>query len=142
MAPFALLLASAILLIAVLVANFDSQRVVLALRICLTAATLVFALLLANFIRERRRTEKHAQAVFDDNVQDFQHMADNIQEIFWMMDPKTKKATFVNPAYETITGRSCESLMDEPSSYEKVIHPEDRVRVLSKLAQEVCRPWR
>jgi PAS domain S-box-containing protein len=74
---------------------------------------------------------------FEDNVQDFQHMAENIQEIFWMMDPKTRKATFVNPAYETITGRSCQSLMDEPSSYEKVIHPEDRAHVLRKLAEAV-----
>jgi len=135
LASFGLLAASSLLLIAVLVANFESQRVVLALRICLTGATLVFALLLANFIRERRRSERHAQTVFEDNVQDFQHMADNIQEIFWMMDPKTKKATFVNPAYEAITGRSCQSLLDEPSSYEKVIHPEDRAHVLGKLAQ-------
>jgi hypothetical protein len=58
LAAFGLLAAAAVLLIAVLVANFDSQRVVLALRLCLTVATLVFALLLANFIRERRRTEK------------------------------------------------------------------------------------
>jgi PAS domain S-box-containing protein len=135
LASFGLLAASALLLIAVLVANFESQRVVLALRICLTVATLVFALLLANFIRERRRTERQAQTVFEDNVRDFQHMAENIQEIFWMMDPKTKKATFVNPAYETITGRSCQSLMDEPSSYEKLIHPEDRAHVLIKLVQ-------
>ena len=133
LASFGLLAASSLLLIAVLVANFESQRVVLALRICLTGATLVFALLLANFIRERRRSERQAQTVFEDNVQDFQHMADNIQEIFWMMDPKTKKATFVNPAYEAITGRSCQSLLDEPSWYEKVIHPEDRAHVLSKL---------
>src|SRR5581483_7282141 len=43
------------------------------------------------------------------------------------------KALFVNPAYETITGRSCQSLADNPSSYEEVIHPEDRVHVLTKL---------
>ncbi|HEV2398765.1 MAG TPA: PAS domain S-box protein [Candidatus Sulfotelmatobacter sp.] len=135
LASFGLLAASALLLVAVLVANFESQRVVVALRICLTGATLVFALLLASFIRERRRTEKQAQTAFQDNVQDFQQMADNIQEIFWMMDPKTKKATFVNPAYETITGRSCQSLTDEPSSYEKVIHPEDRAHVLIQLGQ-------
>jgi PAS domain S-box-containing protein len=134
-ASFGLLVASAVLLFAVLVANFDSQQVVLALRIGLTAATMVFVLLLAKFIHERYRTEEHAKSVFADNVQDFQHMSENIQEIFWMMDPKTKRATFVNPAYETITGRSCQSLMDEPSSYETVIHPEDRAHILGKLAQ-------
>ena len=50
-----------------------------------------------------------------------------------MIDAETKKALFVNPAYETITGRSCQSLHDDPTSYEDLIHPEDRVHVLAKL---------
>jgi len=127
--------ASVVLLIAVLVANFQSERVVLALRISLTGATFLFALLLADVIRKLRRTEKEAKSAFADNVQDFQEMAENIQEIFWMMDPRTKKATFVNPAYEDITGRSCQSLIEEPSSYERVIHPDDRAHILERLAE-------
>lgn len=116
-------------------ANFQSERVVLALRISLTGATFLFALLLADVIRKLRRTENEAKSVFADNVRDFQEMAENIQEIFWMMDPRTKKATFVNPAYEDITGRSCQSLIEEPSSYEQAIHPDDRAHILEKLAE-------
>jgi len=41
----------------------------------------------------------------------------------------------VNEAYETITGRSCSSLLDNPTSYEELIHPEDRTHVLAKLDQ-------
>jgi PAS domain S-box-containing protein len=63
----------------------------------------------------------------------FQQMASNIQEIFWMIDAGTKKALFVNQAYEKITGRSPQTLVENPTSYEELIHPEDRVRVLSKL---------
>jgi len=66
-------------------------------------------------------------------------MAINIQEIFWVIDAEAKKATFVNPAYETITGRSCQSLIEEPSSYEQVIHPEDRAHVFAKLEKAVQR---
>jgi PAS domain S-box-containing protein len=135
LASLSILVASAVLLIAVLVANFESARTVLTLRICLTGATFVFALLFADMIRQLRRTEKQAISVFADNVQDFQEMAGNIQEIFWMMDPRTKKATFVNPAYEDITGRSCQSLIEEPSSYEQVIHPDDRAHILQKLGE-------
>ena len=36
-------------------------------------------------------------------------MADNIQEVFWMLDAETKHVIYVNEAYETITGRSCEA---------------------------------
>jgi PAS domain S-box-containing protein len=38
----------------------------------------------------------------------------------------------VNQAYETITGRSRRSLMENPLSYEEVIHPDDRSQVLAK----------
>src|SRR6266576_1389434 len=82
-------------------------------------------------VTERRR----AQMSLLESEERFQQMANNIQEIFWMLDAETKKALFVNPAYETITGRSCESLHDDPTSYEEVIHTEDRVHVLSKLDQ-------
>jgi PAS domain S-box-containing protein len=64
-------------------------------------------------------------------------MASNIQEIFWMLDAENLKVIYVNQAYETITGRSCESLQEDPKSYEEVIHPEDRVRVLSRLGESV-----
>lgn len=135
LASFGLLIASAVLLVAVLLANFESRRLVLTLRIALTIATLVFALVSADMIQKLWRREKQTVRAFEDNAQDFQEMAENIQEVFWIIDPRTKKATFVNPAYETITGCSCQSLIDEPSSYEHAIHPEDRTHVLTKLAE-------
>jgi PAS domain S-box-containing protein len=63
----------------------------------------------------------------------FQLMANNIQEIFWMMDAETQEITYINPAYATITGHSVESLQENPSSYRELIHAEDRIRVLSRL---------
>ena len=68
----------------------------------------------------------------------FQHMANNIQELFWMMDATTQEVIYVNPAYATITGHSIESLQTNPSSYRELIHPQDRIRVLSRL-QETLR---
>ena len=62
-------------------------------------------------------------------------MADHIQEIFWLLDASTKEVLQVNRAYETITGRSLESLSRNPTSYADAIHPEDRVQVLSKLEE-------
>ena len=46
-----------------------------------------------------------------------------------------KQALYVNEAYETITGRSCQSLTDNPTSCEELIHPEDRADVLAKLEE-------
>ena len=86
-------------------------------------------LMILRDITERRR----AQLSLLESEERFQQMAKNIQEIFWMIDAETKKVLFVNEACETITGRSCQSLMDNPTSCEDVIHPQDRVHVRTKL---------
>lgn len=82
-------------------------------------------------VTERRR----AQLSLLESEERFQQMARNIQEIFWMIDADTKRALFVNQAYETITGRSCESLKENPASCRDLIHPKDRDHVLSKLEE-------
>ena len=99
---------------------------------------LVLAICTVIFIHGRFLIHLHHQhrqttrALFS-SEHDFQQMADNIQEIFWMLDAKTKRTLYVNQAYQAITGRSCLSLQENPSSYEEVIHPEDRLHVLAKL---------
>ena len=65
----------------------------------------------------------------------FQEMANNIAEIFWRMDARTQEITYVNPAYTTITGYHIETLRSNPSFYRELIHPEDRVRILSRLQE-------
>jgi PAS domain S-box-containing protein len=54
-----------------------------------------------------------------------------------MMDATTQEVTYVNQAYTTITGHTVHSLQADPSSYQELIHPEDRVRVLSRLHETV-----
>lgn len=136
-ASLGLVIAIAVLLVAIRVANFQSPGVELALWISLISAVVLFALLSADVIRRIRRTERQAESVFEDSEQEFRQMADNSQEIFWVIDAQTKKATFVNPAYETITGRSCRSLIENPSSYADAIHPDDRIPVLARLDEAV-----
>lgn len=75
----------------------------------------------------------HAELSLRKSEERFQHMANNIQEIFWMMDAETQEITYINHAYTTITGHSVESLQENPYSYRELIHAEDRIRVLSRL---------
>jgi PAS domain S-box-containing protein len=63
----------------------------------------------------------------------FQQMADNIQEIFWTLDPDTKKATYASPAFEQIFELPLDSLYSNPTSYLEIVHPEDRQRVTAGL---------
>jgi PAS domain S-box-containing protein len=78
---------------------------------------------------------KQAETALRESEQRFQQMATNIQEIFWMLDAETKQVIYVNQAYEAITGRSCETLRENPTSYKELIHPEDRDRILPKLEE-------
>lgn len=78
-----------------------------------------------------------AEAALAQSQQRFCQMADNIGEIFWMMDAATKQVLYVNPAYETITGRSVASLMEDPASYVELICSVDRGHVLAKLEEAV-----
>jgi len=97
-----------------------------------------------DFLRGRHVTvlrditqRQRAQAALRDSEERFRQMASNIQEIFWMLDAESMEVLYVNAAYEVITGRTCESLRQAPKSYEEVIHPEDRIRVLARLQESV-----
>jgi PAS domain S-box-containing protein len=80
-------------------------------------------------VTERTQTELSLR----ESEERFQEMANNIAEIFWRMDARTQEITYVNAAYIAITGHSIESLRDSPSAYQDLIHPEDRIRILSRI---------
>src|SRR5260370_12886537 len=63
----------------------------------------------------------------------FRQMADNIQEIFWILEPQTKEVSYVSPAFEQICELPLDSLDSNPTSYRELIHPQDRQRVLAEL---------
>lgn len=59
----------------------------------------------------------------------FRQLAENIREVFYLIDPQMTQIFYISPAYEEIWGRSCQSLYDAPRSWREAIHPEDRQRV-------------
>jgi PAS domain S-box-containing protein len=82
-------------------------------------------------ISERKR----AEAALRESDERFQQMADNILETFWMLDSHTKEVVYVNRAFEALTGRPCDSLRANPTSYQELFHPEDRVHVFTRLEE-------
>jgi len=134
-ASIALMVLSVVLFVAVLVSNLQRPDVSVVLLGGMTVAFCIFSLLLAKVLLQLRRDQRNAANVLQTAEHEFHQMASNIQEVFWMIDADSKKALYVNQAYEDITGRSWRSLMENPSSYEDVIHPDDRVHVLGKLGE-------
>jgi PAS domain S-box-containing protein len=72
---------------------------------------------------------KRAADALRESEEKFRQIAENIREVFWMRTPDMKKLLYVSPAYESVWGRSVESLRDWPRSFMDAIHDEDRERV-------------
>ena len=88
-------------------------------------------------ITERRQAEKALR----DSEPKFRLVAEHIPNVFWICTPNLDDMIYVSPAYETIWGRSCESLYRAPSSFLDPILPEDKDDVLRKLAENGGNEW-
>ncbi len=82
---------------------------------------------------------KEVDRALHENERRFRQMAENIDEVLWLTDWKSKTLLYVNTAYETMFGRSCESLYQDRKSWLEVIHPEDRDRVAKAFASRAAR---
>ncbi len=93
-------------------------------------------LVLANDVTAKRESV----LALSESEQRFRQLAENITEVFWMVDPTNSQVLYVSPAYEVIWGRTCESLYLNSLSWRQAIHPEDRERVTATLARNLTIP--
>jgi PAS domain S-box-containing protein len=79
---------------------------------------------------------KQAERARHESDERFRQIAENINEVFWIWTaaPGNAQCLYVSPAYETIWGRSCESLYAKPQSWKEALHPNDREWVLVEIA--------
>lgn len=130
--PFISIVVCAVLLAVVLAVFRTKFRTLDIFSAFLLLGAAVLSVLIVLYTRSLRR----AQQIQLDTEERLQEMADNIQEIVWMIDAETKKALYVNAAYETITGRSCQSLLENPSSYEDLSIPKIEFMCLQSLERQ------
>ncbi|MBF2000667.1 MAG: PAS domain-containing protein [Synechococcales cyanobacterium M58_A2018_015] len=76
-------------------------------------------------IAERQRTEESLRQ----SEAKFRQLAENINEVFWLVSPDGKQVFYISPAYEQIWGRSCDSLYQHPESWMSSIYSPDRAQV-------------
>ena len=88
-------------------------------------------------ITDRKQVEK----ALKESEEKFRQMAENIHEIFWMIDADFTRFIYINPAYERISGYSCESVYKNPQSFMATIHEEDRDMVIARSRQNSQIGW-
>ena len=77
-----------------------------------------------------------AEAELQESESRFRQLAETIPEVFYLSNLKANQILYISPAYETIWGRSCQSLYEQPSSFLQAIHQDDRPRVELALKQQ------
>ncbi|MBK1734574.1 hypothetical protein CKO15_04590 [Halorhodospira abdelmalekii] len=87
---------------------------------------------ISTILRDISQT-KQAQEELALSERRFRQIAESIHEVFGLSDKE--KLLYVNPAYETIWGRSTESLYADPCSFSEAIHPEDRDQIIADLRE-------
>jgi PAS domain S-box-containing protein len=94
------------------------------------AGDMVGASLVARDITGLKRTQEALRT----SEERFRELAENIHEVFWMSDPENTRMIYISPAYESIWGRTRETLYASPASWTEAIHPEDKERMVRARA--------
>jgi len=80
---------------------------------------------LANTFNQMAAERQQAEEALRDSEERFRQMAENMREVFFLVDHQNNEVLYINRAYEEVFGRSCESLYEQPSTWLEAIHPED-----------------
>lgn len=63
----------------------------------------------------------------------FQQLAENVHEVFWVLDPAHKRLLYASPAFEELWGIGREQFLADPESALAAVHPADRARLRELL---------
>ncbi|HVO42634.1 MAG TPA: PAS domain S-box protein, partial [Aggregatilineales bacterium] len=72
-------------------------------------------------ITERKRAEEALR----ESEERFRQIAENIDQILFIRSGDDREMLYISPAYETLWGKSRESLYEDPYSYFEAVYPDD-----------------
>lgn len=81
--------------------------------------------------------QKDLSEQLDNNEERFRQITEYIRDVFFLIDLKTSNFLYVSPAYEKIWGQPITSLLADPDSWTRSIHPDDRERIITQYQQKM-----
>ncbi len=78
-----------------------------------------------------------SEAAMKESEKRFRQIAENIKECFWIATVDGGQVIYASPSYETIWGRSCEQLYQNPRSWQLAVADEDRQMVTDAMSRRV-----
>ena len=79
---------------------------------------------------------KEAEAALRESEQQLQEIASSLREAVWLRDARMHRILYVNPAFERISGLTCDQFLQNPEAFSDLIHPDDKERVMA--ARNAC----
>ena len=83
-------------------------------------------------VTERMRAETELA----ESRERFRLVIESVNEVLWLTDWVKRELLYVSPNYETVFGRSCQSLFENRRSWIEAVHREDRIRVDRAFAEK------
>ena len=80
---------------------------------------------------------KQAELALKESENQFRQLAENIEQVFWMVDLTEQNFIYISPAYESTWGRSVQSAYDSPTDWLEAIHPDDYQKVLYASRKQI-----
>ena len=82
------------------------------------------------------QTREQAESDLRASEEKFRQLAENIQDVFWILALNPSHFIYVSPIYEVIWGSSIQNLYTDCHHWFDVIHPDDRDRIETTLYQQ------
>ncbi len=94
-------------------------------------------------LKQLRARERKLEALVAERTEElsgsekkFRQLAENVREVFWIMDPNTGAFLYLNPAFSEIWGFSPEAVLQDSEMWFTHIHAADRERVREMRHQQ------
>ncbi len=89
-------------------------------------------------VDERTRALAHHARALEESEKRFRQFAENIREVFWMIDPGSGEFVYVSPAYREIWLDEPDAVLRNKNLWLDAVHPEDRDNVLAAKAAQLA----
>ena len=94
-------------------------------------------------IRHLQRSEKRLLSLVEERTKalsaselQFRQLAENIHEVFWIMEPSTGRYLYISPSFSDLWGSSTDSALADPGVWLTPVHQGDRERFLEWKERE------